>query len=210
LLQEKEILLAEVHHRVKNNLQVVSSLLNLQAEGVDDERILALLEESRNRIQSMTLVHEQLYRSNEYAHIDLRTYIDQLASTLFNMYEVEPNQIQLKLDVKDVNLDLERAIPCGLLLNELITNSLKYAFPKDTKGFIEIKIKLSDGRLLLEFSDDGVGLPKHIDFHNTQSLGLQLIYLLATHDLNGRIILDREKGTGYRIDFPIPRSRQTE
>jgi PAS domain S-box-containing protein len=209
LLSEKEILLAEVHHRVKNNLQVVSSLLNLQSEGIDDERILAVLEESRNRIQSMTLVHEQLYRSHEYAQIDLRAYVDQLVSTLFNMYEVEPDQIQLKLDAKDVKLDLERAIPCGLLLNELITNSLKYAFPKDTKGHIKIKIKPSSEKLLLEFSDNGVGLPKHIDFHNTQSLGLQLIYLLTTHDLHGNITLEREKGTRYRIDIPMSHHNQT-
>jgi PAS domain S-box-containing protein len=203
LLNEKEILLAEVHHRVKNNLQVVSSLLNLQAEGIDDKRILAVLEESRNRIQSMSLVHEQLYRSHEYAHIDLRMYIDQLASTLFNMYEIEPERIELKLDDENVILDLERAIPCGLLLNELITNSLKYAFPQVMKGHIKITIKPSGGNLLLEFSDNGVGLPKHIDFHNTHSLGLQLIYLLTTHDLHGSITLDRTKGTLYRIDIPL-------
>jgi two-component sensor histidine kinase len=209
LLTEKEILLAEVHHRVKNNLQVVASLLNLQAEGIDDKRVLAVLEESRNRIQSMTLVHEQLYRSHEYAHIDLCEYVDQLVSTLFNMYEVGPDQIQFNLDAKDVNLDLERAIPCGLLLNELITNSLKYAFPQGMRGHIKIKIKPSEEHLMLEFSDNGVGLPKHIDFHNTHSLGLQLIYLLTTHDLHGTITLDRRKGTMYRIDIPLSNPEQS-
>lgn len=205
LLQEKDILLAEVHHRVKNNLQVIISLLGLQASEIEDEAFKAVYEESRNRIKSMTLVHEQLYHSKEYAHIEFGTYIDQLAITLLNAYHIEPDQVHLQIEAKDIFMDLERAIPCGLLLNELLTNSLKYAFPEGRKGQIRIELTHAQESILLSYSDDGIGLPEDLDPEQTQSLGLQLVRLLAVHDLRGSIDIGprRKKGAEFLIKFPM-------
>jgi len=188
LLMEKEILLAEVHHRVKNNLQVVTSLLNLQTEEINDERILMILEESRARIQSMTLVHEQLYRACEYARIDFGVYADQLVSILFGMYQADIEKIQYEVEAESVDLDLDRAIPCGLILNELITNSLKYAFPDGRKGKLWIRMKAENEKMILQIGDDGIGLPESFDIKNSKSLGLQLVNLLVEHDLHGGIV----------------------
>ncbi len=185
LLMEKEILLAEVHHRVKNNLQVVASLLNLQTEGLEDERILKFLQESHARIQSMTLVHEQLYRSKEYARIEFGTYIDQLATSLFNLYQINPDRVRLKLVAENIFIDLERAIPCGLLINELMTNSLKYAFPGERRGKITVVLQEKADEMTLRYHDDGVGLPPSFDLEKVQSLGLQLVRLLVVHDPHG-------------------------
>ena len=209
LVQEKDILLAEVHHRVKNNMQIITSLLNLQSEDVTDERTRALLEESRNRIQSMALVHEQLYRSREYANIDFTEYVNQLASTLFSMYQVDLGDIQFRVDAENVNLDLERAIPCGLLLNELLTNSLKYAFSRDKKGKLWVKLSPRNGEMVLQVGDDGIGLPENFDIRNTKSLGLQLVNLLVEHDLHGNIVQENKNGTQYRIKFPIAWDKET-
>jgi len=204
LLQEKDILLAEVHHRVKNNMQVIISLLGLQASEIEDEKLRAVYEESRNRIKSMTLVHEQLYRSNEYARIGIGTYIDHLATTLFNSYQIEPDRIQMHIAAEDVYIDLERAIPCGLLLNELITNSLKYAFPNNANGHIWIKLHPENGNIILIYRDNGIGLPADLNLENLQSLGLQLVRLLSVHDLHGSVELKNrhEKGVNYLIKFP--------
>ena len=205
LLQEKDVLLAEVHHRVKNNMQVIISLLGLQASEIDDDQFKIVYEESRNRIKSMALVHEQLYRSNEYARIEFGPYIDQLATTLFNTYQIASDRIQLDIEAEGVYIDLERAIPCGLLLNELITNSLKYAFPCDAKGQIWITLKPMGDKMHLNYRDNGVGLPADLDFENTQSLGLQLVRLLTIHDLRGSLELgnDRKKGAQFLIHFPV-------
>ena len=208
LLREKDVLLAEVHHRVKNNMQVITSLLNLQAEEITDIRTRSLLEESRNRIQSMALVHEQLYRSSEYASIDFAGYINQLASTLFSMYQVGSNDVQFIVNADGVNLDLERAIPCGLLLNELITNSLKYAFPSGRKGKIWVRVSPRNGVMVLDIGDDGIGLPDNFDIGNTRSLGLQLVNLLVVHDLQGNISQENKKGTHYCIEFPVSQTKE--
>jgi two-component sensor histidine kinase len=206
LVKEKDILLAEVHHRVKNNMQVIISLLGLQASEIEDTKLKAVYEESRNRIKSMTLVHEQLYRSKEYAHIEIGTYIDQLATTLFNSYQIDPDRIQMQITAVDVYIDLERAIPCGLLLNELITNSLKYAFPSNANGHIWINLQPdSDNKdVSLIYRDDGIGLPLGLNLENSQSLGLQLVRLLAVHDLNGNVELKNghKKGVKFLIKFP--------
>jgi len=203
LLQEKDILLAEVHHRVKNNLQVVISLLDLQAREIEDDHFRMIYQESRNRIKSMALVHEQLYRSKKYARIDFGQYIEQLTSTLFNMYEVDPNQIHLQLKIENVYLDLEKAIPCGLLVNELITNSLKYAFPKKRNGKLWVELRPQNGRMYLTIGDDGTGLPNDVELRSVQSMGLQLVNLLATHDLHGNIEIQNKKGTQFHIDIPL-------
>jgi PAS domain S-box-containing protein len=204
LLREKEILLAEVHHRVKNNMQVITSLLSLQAEEVSEVYTRKLLEESRNRIHSMALVHEQLYRSGEYASIDFAGYINQLASTLFSMYQIDFEDVQFLVESENVKIDLEKAIPCGLLLNELITNSLKYAFPEGRKGNIWVKIRFDDEKMILEVGDDGIGLPANFDFQATRTLGLQLVHLLVNHDLHGSISHRIKQGTQFLIEIPPP------
>jgi len=203
LLKEKDILLAEVHHRVKNNMQVVISLLGLQAKEIDNERFRAVYDESRRRIGAMALVHEQLYRAGEYAHIDFALYTDQLASRLFNMYEVDRNRVQFQVDAENIFLELDQAIPCGLLLNELITNSLKYAFSEGRKGKLWVHLKPQKGKMILSVGDDGVGIPENVDFDVSQSLGLQLIKLLSEHDLHGNVKVLRKKGTQFRIEFPV-------
>jgi PAS domain S-box-containing protein len=203
LLHEKEILLAEVHHRVKNNMQIITSLLGLQAHETQDKRLLSAIDESRQRIQSMALVHEQLYRAGEYAQIDFGDYVEQLASSIFNIYQIEPGQVELRVMGNGENLVLEKAIPCGLLLNELITNSLKYAFPNSRKGILQISLERRMEMLILQVSDDGIGIPASFELESAHSLGLQLVNLLAVHDLHGQITLDRQQGTHFRIEFPV-------
>ena len=212
LLQEKDILLAEVHHRVKNNMQVIISLLGLQAGDIENEQFRVAYEESRNRIKSMSLVHEQLYHSKEYARIEFGVYVDQLATTLFNTYSVAPDRIQLHIEADNVYIDLERAIPCGLLLNELITNSLKYAFPDNRKGHIWIKLKSKGEEIFLTVRDDGIGLPADLDLENIRSLGLQLVRLLTDHDLNGSLEIQngRKMGARFYIRFPLLRRKMEE
>ena len=202
LLKEKEILLAEVHHRVKNNMQIITSLLSLQAEEVTDPPMLKLVEESRSRIHSMSLVHELLYRSGDYASIDFAGYVNQLASALFRLYQVDADEILFELESENVKLDLVRAIPCGLLLNEMITNSLKYAFPGGREGRIWVKVQKGNKKVTMDVGDVGAGLPPGVDFQTTKTLGLQLINLLVTHDLQGNISCESSHGTRFHVEFP--------
>ena len=199
-LQEKEVLLHEIHHRVKNNMQVISSLLNLQEREIGDERLNEIFENCRNRISAMALVHDNLYRSNDLANINFSEYISSLASTLFQTYRTT-GRIALKMDLEDISLSIDSAIPCGLILNELISNSLKHAFPGDREG--EIRIDLcsdSDDNITLIVSNNGVEFPADLDFRNTESLGLQLVNIL-TQQLDGTIELDRSSGTAFKIRF---------
>ena len=209
LLREKEILLAEVHHRVKNNMQIITSMLGLQAREIKDEKFRKAFEESRNRINSMALVHELLYRAREYAQIDFGDYIDRLASTLFNMYQVESGQIQLEIEAKEIYLDLEKAIPCGLLLNELVTNSLKYAFPDGRKGKLWVKLMPEKDKMILIIGDNGVGVSADFDISSSPSLGLQLVNLLIVHDLQGNIKIEQKDGMQFRIEFPVRSSKES-
>jgi PAS domain S-box-containing protein len=174
-LREKEVLLKEIHHRVKNNLQVIVSLLNLQSKHVKDKHDLEIFKDSQNRIKSMAFIHDKLYQSKDLASIDFAEYIENLASHLFTTYSVSSSAIKLVADVKDVPLDINSAIPCGLIINELISNSLKYAFPDGQGGKILIKLYASkDDTFTLIISDKGIGLPEDLDFRNTESLGLQV------------------------------------
>ena len=200
-LQEKEILLKEIHHRVKNNLQIISSLLNLQAENIKEEDTLEMIEESQNRIRSMALIHEKLYGSKDLTQIDFGEYIGSLADYLYRSYGVNTQVISLKVDANDILLGIDMAIPCGLILNELVSNSLKHAFPDGLEGQIFIDFHRIDHHgLILMVSDNGVGFPQTLDFSNTQSLGLQLVTTLV-EQLEGRIELDRDKGTRFKITF---------
>jgi len=200
-LSEKEVLLKEIHHRVKNNLQVIESLLSLQAEHLKDEKALAIFKNSRSRIASMALVHEKLYQSHDLVRIDFRAYIRDLTNSLFTSYALAPDTVTLGMDIEDVALDIGTSIPLALIINELVTNSLLHAFPQGRKGQISIGLHADDGNdLTLVFTDDGVGLPEAIDIHNTETLGLQLVTLLVKQ-LRGNIELDRSNGTRFNIRF---------
>lgn len=199
-LREKEVLLREIHHRVKNNLQIVSSLMNLQTKFVDDQESVNLLRESQSRVKSMAIIHELLYQTKSLAKIDLSKYVSSLVSYLFDSYMVDPRRIKLNVDMEEVLVNIDTAIPCGLIINELVSNSLKHAFPEGFDGEITIRIHDTDGEYDLTISDNGVGFPSDLNFRKTDSLGLQLVNSLVGQ-LDGTIELDRSHGTEFRIKF---------
>ena len=200
-LGEKEVLLKEINHRVKNNLQLISSLLSLQSGRIVEEEAREGFKESQNRVSSMALIHEKLYESEDLARIDFVEYIRHLAPNLFHAYGVDSDAIKLKLSVDEVALGVDTAIPCGLIINELISNSLKHAFPGGRKGEISITLRSQEGdKLTLALRDNGVGLPKDLDFRNTPSLGLQLVNTL-TDQLGGTIELSGNGGAEFTITF---------
>jgi len=201
-LEVKEILLKEVHHRVKNNLQVISSLLHLQSQFTNEPASVQMFKESQNRVRSMALVHERLYRSNDLAHVDFTDYIESLASHLFSSHQVAADRVKLLVDARGVKLSIDMAIPCGLLLNELISNSLKHAFMGEALGEIRISLLLVNEReVLLSVSDNGSGLPKEIDPNSSETFGMQLIADLVDQ-LHGSVTVNRDAGTSIRIVFP--------
>ena len=199
-LQEKEVLIREVHHRVKNNMQIISSLLNLQTRYVDDEETVYLLKESQNRVKSMAMIHEKLYQSSDLNHINIFDYINSLVKDLFYSYAIPKDLIKPVIEVEEINLNIETAVPCGLIISELISNSLKYAFPKGRMGEIHVSLKLMGEKFCLTISDDGIGLPEDFDFDKTDSLGLKLVSSL-TEQLDGELELDRNNGTKFNITF---------
>lgn len=200
-LEEKEILLKEIHHRVKNNMQIISSLLRLQAANVKDEKILEVFNEIHGRIRSMSLLYEMLYQSKDLARVNFSEYIKRLTSHLISMNQPKVTVSSLKIDVSDVHLDIKSAIPCGLIITELISNSLKHAFPNGRKGEIAIEMHPNKGeKYKLVVSDNGVGFPQDLDFRQTKSLGMRLVVDLV-NQLKGTIELRREKGTEFRIEF---------
>jgi len=211
-LREKELLLKEIHHRVKNNLQVVSSLLDFQSEYIEDKQALDVFKESQNRVRSMALVHEQLYQSEGLARIDFAEYVQDLTAHLFRSYGVNWDVVSLKINVGNVLLGVDTAIPCGLIIGELVSNSLKYAFPggracserSESKGEIRIDLHSDDDKLTLIVSDNGVGFPEDLDFPKTETLGLRLVNML-TRQLKGTIELDRSGGTAFKITFARPK-----
>ena len=201
-LKEKEVLLSEIHHRVKNNMQVISSLLKLQSAKIEDKKYVDMFKDSENRIKSMALIHEKLYQSGDFANVDFNGYVKSIAKDLIRSYTVTPDKIRLNTKIEDVSLGLDNAIPCGLIINELISNSLKYAFPKDREGEINIVLReINSHEIELTVSDDGIGIPAEIDIRETESLGLQLVQLLAENQLDGKIEVDRDGGTAFRIRF---------
>lgn len=200
-LREKEILLKEIHHRVKNNLQIISSLLNLQSGHIRDPRALEVFKEGQGRVRSMALIHEKLYQSDDLARVDFHEYISNLAAYLFRSYEVNSGAVTLNVEAEDVLLGVDTAIPCGLIINELVSNSLKHAFPAGTGGSINIRLRpAGPERLTLAVSDDGVGLPPGFDARNTPSLGLQLVNTLA-RQLGGEVEVARGSGAEFKITF---------
>jgi two-component sensor histidine kinase/CBS domain-containing protein len=201
-LKEKEVLLKEIHHRVKNNLQIISSLLKLQSAYTKEEQVLGMFKDSQNRIRSMALIHEKLYQSKDLSRIDFAEYIHDLAGNLLRSYKASSHAITLKTTVNDITLNIDTAIPCGLIINELMSNSLKHAFPTPSKdNEICINIYSSDNdQFILNVSDNGIGFPKDLDFRNTESLGLELVCTL-TEQLDGTIELDSSRGTSFNIIF---------
>ncbi len=201
-LKEKEVLLQEVHHRVKNNMQLISSLFNLQAGRIKDKQAFEIFKSSQNRVRSMALIHERLYQSKDLTRIDFAEYSQSLTTHLFSSYEINTNVIKFYINIKDVFLDINTGIPCSLIINELVTNSLKHGFPNGKKGEIKIAMHpLNKNEVELVVSDNGIGLPKEVDFRSPDSLGLHLVTILAEDQLHGAIKLGRERGTIFHIRF---------
>ena len=202
-LTEKDILLGEINHRVKNNLQIVSSLLDLQAARVSDQATRDLLRDSQNRIHSMGLIHQTLYDSNDFESVDFAQFSESLLSVLVRSYGIEADRIAVRIDVEPVDLPIDIAVPCGLVLNELISNAMKHAFPDQVNGEIRIALARQLGNeVLLSVSDNGIGLPDYIDIRKTETIGLQLVELLATQ-LNGEISIHRSHPTRFSLRLPI-------
>jgi len=199
-LKEKEVLLQEVHHRVKNNLQVISSILSLQSNYVKDEKTLEILDESQNRIKSMSYIHETLYQTTDFSSIEFSDYLDRLATNLIHSYSYSNGPISLKSDYDEIYLDIDNAIPCGLIVNELISNALKYAY--DTEGGnIDLAIKENDSKIFLRVADYGKGLPKDFKYEESDSLGMQLVYSLVDQ-IDAEMELNTSKnGTEFLITF---------
>ncbi|HME44002.1 MAG TPA: PAS domain S-box protein [Syntrophorhabdales bacterium] len=201
-LQEKEVYLREIHHRVKNNLQVVSSLLYLQSKNVNDPRTLEILLESLERVRTIALIHEQLYKSADLAHVNFRDYLNSLTTNLFQTYGIQGEAVKLKLEINErVSLTPDKAIPCGLIVNELVSNALRHAFVGHGKGTIHVELRQNDdGTTSLIVGDDGIGLPPHVDFRHTSSLGLQLVNTLV-NQLGATVELTLKKGTVFTVIF---------
>jgi PAS domain S-box-containing protein len=205
LLREKDILLAEIHHRVKNNLQVVDSLLGLQSVRITDPVALEMLRDSQNRIRSMALIHQTLYQSKDFAQINFTQLIDTLVPALTSAYGIDPERIDLSICMTAVGLPISSAVPCGLIVNELMSNALKHAFPNGRQGHIRLVLtseaKDEEEYVVLSLADDGVGIPANVDLDNPTTLGLQLLPLLA-NQLHGTLRVERANPTRFTLRFP--------
>ncbi len=202
-LHEKEVLLKEIHHRVKNNLQIISSLLNLQSEALADPQLRGIFADSHQRIQAMALIHESLYQSGDLARLDAADYLQRLSTRLCQAYGTPAARLTLTLKLEAIRLEVSQAIPCGLILNELLSNIFKHAFPDGRVGAIDITLRQEPtGHCRLMVDDTGVGFPEGVDFRTTESLGLQLVCLLSAQ-LDGTITLERCGGTHWTLTFPL-------
>ena len=203
-LREKEVMLLEIHHRVKNNLQIVSSLLNMQARNVGDKETIGILSESRDRIITMSLIHSQLYESKNLSEINMKGFMDKLLVQLFQISPVEDVKITPIIRAGDCSLPISIAVPVGLIVNELISNAFKHAFADRKEGKIEVSLTASEGgRINLTVSDDGVGLPPGFDINATRTLGLHLVKILAEDQLQGNLEVTSDMGTTFEIEFDI-------
>jgi len=208
-LKEKEVLLKEIHHRVKNNMQLISSILNLQSKYIEDKQALKMFKNGQSRIGSMALVHEKLYESEDLANIDFAEYIRSTIRYLFSLHKIS-EAVRPNIDIEDIFLDVNTAIPCGLIINELVSNALKYAFPGGREGGIYVGLYLDkDDKFTLTIKDNGIGFPEELDFRKTESLGMQLVIMLV-EQLEGTIELERKKGTTFTITFEKPKSMDGE
>jgi len=199
-LKEKEVLLQEIHHRVKNNMQIISSLLNLQKQYVKEEEALNVLTDSQNRVKSMAMIHEKLYQSDNLTDLKFSEYIPRLVSDLLYSFDIPADQVKVVTNVEDVKLNIETAVPCGLIINELVSNSFKHAYPQGRTGKLEVSLKKYHDHYELAVGDDGIGFPDELDFKNTKTLGLRLVNNLVDQ-LDGEIGLDSSHGTEFKINF---------
>ena len=203
-LREKEVLLQEVHHRVKNNLQIISSLLNFQCSSTRNPALLPLLRDTQSRIKSMSLVHDYLGRTQSFAEIELASLMQDLVTNLFHAFTLPCGSVALRFDLEPVQVSVNTAIPCALILNELVSNALKHAFPAGRTGTLQVSLHPGPaGQTRLTVRDDGVGWPPTLDYHHVESLGLQLINTLA-RQIHGTVELDRAGGTSVTLTFPPP------
>jgi PAS domain S-box-containing protein len=199
-LKEKEVLLSEIHHRVKNNLQIISSILRLQSSTINDKRISDIFLDAQHRIITMGLVHEKLYKSDNFAKIDVMEYVSDLVRTITSSYSVTPEKLKVEYDIEPIFIHLDTMIPIGLILNELLTNSMKYAFPDGRKGVIHISLKKTEDLFKLSISDNGIGFPENFIIENSQSLGLRLVSTLC-EQINGKLIYTNHSGSTFDIEF---------
>lgn len=201
-LEDKELLLKEIHHRVKNNMQVITSILALQSASTGDEKIASVFAKCQRRIESMALIHEKLYQTEDLSHINFKEYITSLTETLLHSYKKEEQEISLKIDVRDIFLDIDTAVPVGLILNELIANSLKHSFKEKNEGEIRISFReIDEERLEFKVGDSSDGLPSDFDIRSTGSLGFQLVRLLAEKRLKGKVEFHQNRGAEFTITF---------
>lgn len=199
-LAEKELLLRELHHRIKNNMNLVNSLLKLQSMRIKDKNTRLMFKDTINRVRSMALIHERFYQSQDFAKINISKYLRSMIVHLFRSYDINVNDIKLNIDLQDTVLDISKAIPCGLIVNELITNCLKHSFPEGKSGEIYVKLIEKKGEHTLVVKDTGIGIPKDVDFRAPETLGLQVVFDLVDQ-LNGTIELKRREGTTFKIKF---------
>jgi PAS domain S-box-containing protein len=200
-LHEKEVLLKEIHHRVKNNMQVITSLLSLQSKNIKDEQALSVFQDSQNRVKSMALIHETLYQSKDLSRIDFAEYLQKLVAHVSRSYRLRPEAVKINIKVDNVSLPIDMAVPCGLIINELASNSIKYAFPADKRGEVNITFGQADAEYILCVSDTGVGLPEGFDPEKGKSLGMKLVRML-TEQLGGELECRNGVGTTFEIKFP--------
>lgn len=200
-LHEKEVLMQEIHHRVKNNLQVVSSLLSIQSRHLTDNQAIEAIKEGQNRVKTMGLIHQSLYQENDFRGVNMKNYISKLIKNLFNSYNIQPEKIQLKTEISELNLDIDTVVPLGLIINELVSNALKYAFPDDKKGTILLRANLENERFILHVSDNGIGLPEGFSLEKTNSMGYQLIQSFVSK-LSAQLMVRSENGTFIELSIP--------
>jgi PAS domain S-box-containing protein len=206
-LLEKETMLKEIHHRVKNNLQVIASLLSLQASYLHDEKAIKALEESIERVETMASIHTQLYESQDLTRVDFGSFIKDLISNIGQSYGRAESPIEINVDAGEISLGIDNSIPCGLILNELVSNALKHAFPEGREGAINIRMRSEDNQVVLTVQDNGIGFPELIDLMNVKSLGLDLVSLLVAQ-MNGKMDMRVEGGTTWTITFPVKKDRE--
>ena len=202
-LQEKEGLLKEIHHRVKNNLAVISSLLNLQAAAIEDEKIRSALADCRSRVQSMVIIHENLYQSTDFAKLNLKEYVAKLVSRLLYTYRVHRNLVKVSIDIEDIVIPTDFTVPCGLVLNELISNALKHAFPEEKAGEIGITGRQAGADIIIKVSDNGVGLPDNFDISKSNTLGLGLAQRLVERQMGGTFKMSNNNGAVFVMTFDM-------
>lgn len=201
-LREKEVLLNEIHHRVKNNLQIVSGLLQLQVGNAKDEQTVRMFNESQLQIRTMALVHEKLYQNENMSMVDFGDFVKSITENLFQFYPNSLGRIVFTVEIEDIFMSIDKAIPCGLIINELISNSFKYGFPEESAGEIGVRL-ISTGQKGFELTvyDTGMGIPDNVDYRHTETLGLHLVTILTEDQLQGQIELDTSEGTKFRIQF---------